>query len=63
MFMRFGLPGDYPPIAQSTGLCSHSRCACGLRSWRGTRGKKRMKSIGNVEIPQEAFLAILKVDN
>jgi GTP-binding protein LepA len=27
------------------------------------RGKKRMKQIGNIEIPQEAFMAVLKIDS
>ena len=27
------------------------------------KGKKRMKMIGNVEVPQEAFMAVLRLDD
>jgi len=27
------------------------------------KGKKRMRQIGNVEVPQKAFLAVLKLDS
>jgi translation elongation factor EF-4 len=30
---------------------------------KAKEGKKRMRQIGTVEVPQEAFLAVLKLDD
>ena len=33
------------------------------KSFNGNQeGKKRMRQVGSVEVPQEAFMAVLKVD-
>ena len=33
-----------------------------VRMGRKKKGKKRMRQVGNVEVPQKAFLAVLKLD-
>ena len=33
-----------------------------LYRYKQKKGKKRMRQIGNVEVPQSAFLAVLKMD-
>lgn len=38
-----------------------SREKCKLLE-RQKEGKKRMKQLGNVEVPQDAFMAVLRVD-
>lgn len=49
-------PSSYTPAVASSRLC-----ACPF-SFPQADGKKRMKALGKVEIPQEAFMAVLKID-
>ena len=60
-------------IARETIKAYRKNVYCKMLWWRHDRkkkllekqkpGKKRMKQIGNVEIPQEAFVSVLKLND
>ena len=35
----------------------------GIKTGKQKEGKKRMRQVGNVEVPQKAFMSVLKLDD
>jgi GTP-binding protein LepA len=46
-----------------TAKCYGGDISVNVNYGKEKKGKKRMRQVGNVEIPQEAFMAVLKLND